>query len=302
MKSSARPAFLRPPLAAAVVAFAAPCLAQISIVSDNFSNVTVNGTGAAQTATSSGYTYGQQISTNIYAGTTSNGGVLSFVSVNNAIGFIQFAPVTLSQVGDYISLSYKLTYPNGANDVNSALRYGLYNTLGNLNTAKFYNATTNPVGDSAKGYYVTTNPGGVGAAWTAGGMSPNEDLGNQMATAGNSILGGAAGSTAALASFPRTTVFGVTTQTVSLMITKTAAGVTVSGSVAGDVFSRADNASPFTTFDTFFFGNGATAGAWTMDDLSITTNAIPEPGTAGILAGFAALVACVARRRAGSRR
>lgn len=242
-----------------------------TLLSDDFTDVALHGSGAEQYVTSSGHSYRQLVSWNLFAGTVDNGGALAFTAQANSLGYVRFPAVTLSVPGDYLTLTFKITYPAGAGDQNSALRYGLYQTGENIAVARNFDPENNPLGDTARGYYVTTNPGGVGPAWTPGGVSPNKDLANQVAALGNAVNGGAAGSTKGLGSFPRTRVFGSATQTVSLTITKTDSGVRISGSVAGDLFGQPDNSAPYTSFDTFFFSNGGSAGAWTMENLSIVT-------------------------------
>lgn len=277
--------------------------AQTTLINDSFTSVVVNGSGSTQTATSGAQTYQQLVNSNLFSGSVDS---LSFSTTGNSIGFVQFSPTTLANTGDYISLSFTVTYAGTPASGSSALRFGLYNTLGDINTAKSYNATTNPQGDTAKGYYASLNPGDTGAAWSAGSNNLSKDLGNMLSPF-NSVLGGAAGSTVALASTASAVTFGATTQSISLTLTKTANGISLSGSFAGETISATDvngqssggnNGTPYTTFDTFFFGNGVSVGAWSMDNLVVTTtgSAIPEPGSAALLAGGFAL-ACVATMR-----
>lgn len=296
---------------AAGVLSAATGFAQTTLVSDNFANVTVNGTGAAQTATSGAYTYYQQANNNLFTG--SGGDALSFASSNNSQARLSFTPVSLVNVNDYITVSFTITYPSGAASGNSGLRFGLYNLFGDTNTAYGTSypggtAGSNPVGDTAQGYFVGTNPGGTGAAWSQGSNNLSKDLGNGAVTGQYSAVNGGNGVlNVAGTSFASNATFGSTSQTVSLTLTKTATGILVTGSVAGETFSATDtgangtgnNGLVYTTFDTFFFGNGTASGAWTMDNLLIETTGtvIPEPSTAALISGGIALAGGVLGRR-----
>lgn len=247
--------------------------AETVLLQDDFSTARVHDSGETHFVTSGENTYRPLIHAELFAGTTSgSNGTLTFSAVSNSAGYVQFKPVSLACPGDFITLTFKVTYPSGAKDANSGLRYGLYNSLGDISTALAY-TTANPVGDTAQGYYVTLNPGGTGAAWSAGSNSINKDLGNRKTIQWNAVNGGAG--TAGVISAPSETTFGTATQTVSLTVTRTVTGVSVSAGIAGESLEREDINSYYATFDTFFFGNGASAGAWTMDDLSIVTNVAP---------------------------
>lgn len=285
--------------------------AQTTLVSDSFDSVSLNGSGTAQTLVSGAYTYYQHANSALYSSSTN--GALSFAGTNNSQGRISFSTVTLANVNDYITVSFNVTYAAGATSQTSGLRFGLYNTLGDINTAYGTNGGANTIGDTAQGYYAATNPGGTGAAWSAGSNNLSKDLGNGATTTQySSINGGNGVMNVAGQSFASAVTFGSVTQSVSLTLTKTAAGILVSANVAGESFSATDtgangsgnNGIVYTTYDTFFFGNGTASGAWTMDNLVITTNAgmIPEPSaTAALLGGLALVGACVLRRGASVR-
>jgi len=268
----------------------------VTLLSDNFTGATLNGSGLSQTVTSGANTYSLLTVPNGFNGTSA--GALTVANTGNALGYIGFAPVTLTNVNDYITLSYTVTYPTTPTSAVQGLRFGLYNTSGNINTALAYNAGTNPVGDTATGYFVGTNPG----AAASGANNLTKDLGNQLTTSGNSVNGGAAGSTAFGASTSTDTVFGTTPQAVSLTITKTSATqLTIAASVAGKTFSYVNApTSGYFTYDTFFFSNGSSAGAWQMDNLSITSS-VPEPNSAALL-GLAGTTLLIFRRRSSMRR
>ncbi|GHC03638.1 PEP-CTERM sorting domain-containing protein [Cerasicoccus arenae] len=266
-----------------------------TLVNDNFANVTVNGSGATQTASSSGYTYQQVSGSNLYSNTVDDSGALSISGANNIVGYMSFQQITLAETGDYISLSFDINYPAGPTDTNSGLRYGLYTILNSIDTAMGSNVTASPDFDTATGYYLSMNPGGTGAAWSQGSSNINKDLGNQT-SAWIAVTGGSG--TTTVGSHASATTFGTETQTANFTVTRTESGVTISNSIVGEFISNNDTSGAYYTYDTFFFGTGSSSGAWDMGNLTIETNvSIPEPSTVAILAGLASLCVVVIRRR-----
>lgn len=236
---------------------------------DDFSAAVVRGDGVGQTVVSGANTYRALVHKDLFS--ESAPGYLGFSASSFAAGYLTFPAVRLAAPGDWLTLAFTVRYPQGAADKNSGLRFGLYNIKGNIDTARS-NDAGNPDGDTAEGYYITLNPGGAGKVWSAGSLGLSKDLGNKTVTQYNAVLGGPQGASASVGNFARSSVFGSEPRRVTITVTRTALGVTISGSVAGESFEeKADEENAFTVFDSFFFGNGASSGAWRMSDLSVTT-------------------------------
>jgi hypothetical protein len=267
----------------AVIASAS--FAQTVFINDKFEAVTVNGSGTSQTVTSGDYIYRALVNENLFSG--SGNGALSFHSTNYSVAYITFSPATLSSVGDYIEVSFKVTYPSGAGNTSRGLRFGLYNIYGDINTALSTQGGANAVGDSAKGYYINTNPGSS----TTSGSQISKDLGTAVSTSGSVVIGGGQG-TSDIGSAFASVSFGSDQQEITFRITRTTDGINISGSIVGSVFSVDNTTNYYDNFDTFFFGNGLSAGAWRMDDLKITTSSsIPEPSAIALFIGLGTLAA-----------
>ncbi|EIP96638.1 hypothetical protein OpiT1DRAFT_01060 [Opitutaceae bacterium TAV1] len=278
-------------LAGLLAAIVSASSAQTVLVDDKFDAVTVNGSGTSQTVTSGDYTYRALANGNLFSG--SGSGSLSFHSDGYSAGYITFSPATLSSIGDYIEVSFKITYPSGAGAADRGLRFGLYNIYGDINTALATQNGVNAVGDTAKGYYIGTNPGST----IASGSQVGKDLGNSVTTSGTAVIGGGQGTSTVGSTFASNS-FDNSPQEIVLKITKTDTGINISGSIAGSAFSVDNTTNYYDSFDTFIFGNGLSAGAWRMDDLKITTgSSIPEPSTVAQLIGLGTIMAGVLLRR-----
>jgi hypothetical protein len=83
----------------------------------------------------------------------------------------------------------------------------------------------------------------------------------------------------------------------TLSIERTATGVLVSGNLGTNLFSLADNTTPFYSFDTLVLGStaGINDGSYyTLDNIMVTS--IPEPATIGML-GLGAVITVLFRRK-----
>lgn len=250
------------------------------LINDEFTNVSVAGTGISQTASSSGNAYGILNGSNLFggSGTFVNPltGALTLGSVpasnSNLIGYVTFPPSNLIQTGQSIELGFDIKYDTAAQNSNQALRFGLYDISGNINRAKGTNAGANVVGDSARGYYITSNPGQNNAT----GSVLYEDLGNGNVTTPYSAVLTNVG-VATVGSFPSVN-FGAASQAVRMKITKTDSGVMVSGSIGSAMFTFLQDSLASITFDSLFFGTGSQANPaspYSIDNLQIQISA-PE--------------------------
>ena len=275
-------------LLCAVGLISVPAHAQVStLISDAFTEATVNGTGASATVTSGPYTYYNLGASTPFAGTDGSGGL----KVNSSWkqGYVQYAPVTLGSVGDYVQLSFTVQYPSAPGDVGGALRFGLFNTDGDVNRLFPGDAETNPVGGTATGYFAAVNTGATGN--TNMYRNAGATVGSLLSTDGANRLVGFSGA-----------VFGTTAQTIVMTIARTETGLSLTGSVAGTAFNVTNQVgTPATyTYDTFLFASGNQTLGYTLDDLSVTASVstIPEPSSVALLAaGGVGMFALVRRRR-----
>lgn len=280
MKTSTIFSRVVPCLALAVTATAR---AQRTIISDDFSSVTVIGAPHASQSLSSGYnTYSSLSQNGNY--TNSTNGALTFSGTNNALGYIAFQSVTLANTGDYLQVSFDLAYATRPiPSATAPLRFGLYNMFGDPHTTKGYHATANPVGDTAAGYSVSTNPAATGAAWTPGSASIAKDVSNGATLSTSNAINGGTG-IKTLTSQARTAAYSAgVPQKVTLRITRTGATSSIiAWTFAGETFTATDVGDALTTFDIFSFSNGAGNPEWSMDNLLVSAHiafAVPEPST-----------------------
>ncbi|WP_157837099.1 PEP-CTERM sorting domain-containing protein [Geminisphaera colitermitum] len=240
-------------------------------------SMTVTVPKVGQTATSGANTY-HSISTNgLFEGSSGS------LNVNGSwsSGFVQFPSTTLSNVGDYVTLSFSVQYAIAPATTSGALRFGLFNSGGGTARLYPYNETTNDTGGTATGYFAAVNTGGTNdtSMYRNSGDTTGSTVMNTTTT-GARLIGFNGAS------------FGTTAQTVTLTITRTDTDkISLKGSIAGTTFSITNAAqvgTPVTyTFDSFVFGAGNLANGYTIDNLSIITNAsaVPEPSTVALLAG-----------------
>ena len=266
-----------------LLAFLPAARAQETIISDNFSSVTVIGASNTSQSLSSGYnTYSSLSQNGIY--NNSVNGSLTFSGTNNALGYIAFQSITLANTGDYLQVSFDLSYATlPGTSATAPLRFGLYNTFGDINTTRGYHATSNPAGDTAAGYNVSTNPAATGAAWTPGSANIAKDVSNGATPATSNAINGGTGVTTLTSQARTVTYVAGVAQPVTLRITKTgAASSSIAWTFAGETFTATDSSGALATFEIFSFSNGASNPEWSMDNLLITTNvvaAVPEPST-----------------------
>lgn len=211
--------------------------------------------------------------------------------------------VNLANVGDKLKVTWKFT-PSGGGAANGSQNF----RVGLVNSAAASRVTPGPDGapgepNSFPGYAMFIN-GGV----TTGRSTPFRLT---ERTAGSSDLLGTSGNWGTLADAPG---FGIgatnytdgALYTMTWELTRTAAGVDQTVTMAGDNIngtgsvsvSASDNASPFTSFDTFAIRLSGSASTASQFDFSLfQVEVVPEPATFALVALGLPAFGLVARRR-----
>lgn len=197
-------------------------------------------------------------------------------SKNSSVAASLPAAVSIPAMDDFITVTFDVTLDNVPANTSSAFEVGFRDSASG---DYFYKVALNPLG------------GTQGATFSEGGDS---NLGKDD-----------------------TLAFGTTTHTLWFTLTKIATDTGLSLTAAGGLINEAGNTATrnadlgpppqTTTFDTLFFG--FTGNAWnetfgagadtvtaTIENLSVTTSAIPEPGSAGLV-GLGLLCVLGRRRR-----
>lgn len=238
-----------------------------TLLSDSFDKVSVHGALDSQTASSETNTYRILSGSDLFSSARPVDGRLSLAGAPNSAIHVPFPRHALADPGDSITVTFTVQYPQGAADVAASLRVGLYHFGADLAGARGYDPAQNPEGDRARGYFLVTNPG----ATKPDGSSLNKDLANQKAPLrGNAVNSGAPGSALWLQSGPGA-AFGSSPRVLSLTLTRTAAGIELVGGLSEAPVQGADRSDPWTEFDTVVISNGPAAGAYSIDDLVVTT-------------------------------
>lgn len=201
-------------------------------------------------------------------------------NANNAHFMAAFpSTVTLSNVGDYLEVSY--TYARSATaNANSAIRVG------------FFNDSTLPAADGfgtgyddALGYMVGFAAGGnSNSRLFEDTFTDNSLLQDSQNTAtGELLLSTNAGLKAPAAN---------TLSTIRFRVERTATGATLTGgmTIAGGsetTFTVTDISSPYYTFNSIGFGNANMNQMNYYDDIVVTQ--VPEPATIALFLGLGAL-------------
>ena len=181
-----------------------------------------------------------------------------------AQAFVPFDPVALAKPGDALTLTLGIRHDAAPGDVPGALRIGLYDTGGNPATLYPFNRFNNPDGGKARGYFFTLNTGAEGGSNLYREPGDRRD-GKQVVfntTAGNRIVGFTGA------------VFGTEERTVSLTIERTAKGLIVHGSIAGNPFvinREALIGDPVTTaFDAVALGSGNAPAGYVVTRIQVS--------------------------------
>jgi len=249
---------------------------------------------------------------------TATSGTLVTTTTQNRAFYTYFTSSSVPQslaVGDSLQASFDLTFPTGTSigTSNHAVRIGLLNSFATADndnaTATAFRATTDGAGISANimpdasGYFFTLNAAPTTTDTVFAWERVNSASSGQgiLNTAFAAQLGGAGGSDLNF-------VLG-NTYSVSFTVTRTAEDVTdltlaISGTfLDADGFntvtgtqslSVSDTSTAVYTFDTLALFTGtnlAAAGTISLDNInvSVSTSAIPEPGTWAVIAGGIAL-------------
>jgi len=207
-------------------------------------------------------------------------------------------PISLSAVGDSLSLSFNVSFSGGTFSASGgAFRFGLLNSNNTRVTTDFAgsNETGLSSGTTFSGYrgYEMTAPVNT----TANGSSNLEvrertGTGNGLNTSSNWT---------SLNSATQEPLFAAgTSYPASLTLTRTAAGIDILGSINGVTTSLiSDNTTPVTSFDTIsFFTLDSATHNLTLDNIQVDFTPVPEPTTAaGLLLAITAVPLYLRKRK-----
>lgn len=215
--------------------------------------------------------------------------ISSSVSTSHVLTANLGGSISLGNVSDTMTLSFKIRMTNTPTAGGAGFRFGLYGTNGTVGLTEG-SGLTNPNNDT--GYYATIGVNGVAPVannvlWAeSGGTSP--------------ILAG--GDRAAINSAAGSSLNDALSHTVSMTVTRaTATTMNVSFSFDGGTAISGTTNILYTSFDEIAISNGfqAIPTTYNIDDVLLTASnftPIPEPTVAG-LAGLG-LLALLKRRRA----
>ncbi|HTB84791.1 MAG TPA: polysaccharide lyase 8 family protein [Candidatus Sulfotelmatobacter sp.] len=189
-----------------------------------------------------------------------------------------FGPVTLTNAGDAVTMSFDIRFTSQPTNLNSGFRCGLYNSMGTRQTTDASDTTVPGPGDRSDdvGYGFQTNPG----------TNQINGLDVYSEAAGNDILGGASPSqTANQGTDGQTFVFGATKHHIMFQIAlepngNLALGCQIDG--GNLAFASITAATVLTnSFDELCLGEGGTGNStpWFIDNLVITTNSSSDYDT-----------------------
>lgn len=259
--------------AAAIAALALPASASIVVVDDGFDDGGLdNGADPADVAWL-GSSSGSAITLAIASPGADN--ALSFTNTsNNRSVLAYFDAVELASAGDFITLSFDVTFQDPVPSTRDDFTFSLLDSGGTQ-------GNTVAATDDDFGYNIAVNPGSA---------------------AGNDGIGRAQGTSSVnLGRFDSAGV-GEGSANVSLTLTRNASGeidlVLISGLVGetDNTYTTNVAAPPTFTFDLIeigYSGSGA-QGTFLIDNVLVTTN-VPEPGAMALVA--AGLACGLARRR-----
>lgn len=185
----------------------------------------------------------------------------------NTSAMLQFSPVTLSASDDFVRVS--LDVYTAITDSTKQLQIGFYD-VGSPITANVFGGT-NPIAGKT-GY-------AQGQAFTTSTVTYSDRVGT---TVGSSLSSGAVAGGTFTASQPHTVIF---------TLTKTSGGLSLSSTFDGVVMSSytLSGVNGNVTLDTLWLLTGGIGSAVNFDNITITTNAIPEPSTIATLLGGSVL-------------
>lgn len=200
--------------------------------------------------------------------------------------------VSLTDVGDYIELTFRFRFLSTPGDQAGGLRFGL-----EADNATPVTGDENTFSDPGAGSPVYTNPSkddqGYYFNLSTGTTTPTHQIWRE--NGGTAAPAGGTDRTQ-LGANATTPIFAKDTaaHTGALRITRTAAGVDVSAGVDGTTYiTRSDSAAGFyTNFNEVVFSTANNTNSLILDDVQVDyVAAVPEPSTWALLA--AGLTACV---------
>lgn len=264
----------RSTIIAAVVFIATAALAQSAtdrlLVDEDFDTKwDTSGLGINKWYLSNG-TSGWGTSTDTTNDAQMSGRKLAAPSQTNASALRQFAPVTLSSVGDSVTLQFDFRLLNKSVAIAGTLYAGLYN----LESTVSAHSSTN-LFSGKSGYYLQQNFTSTSAKYMNGANAQVES------SAGN---------------FTSANINNFTEHRLTLTLELTAAGLKITSSIdTTDLGSRTDTSvvGSFTVDTLRIYAPNISTNSFLVDNVLVTTNvpapAVPEPAKATLFLALAAL-------------
>lgn len=206
------------------------------------------------------------------------------------------SPLNLA-VNDRLTLTFDVTFSGGAFPASpgaGGFRWALFNSNGSRVTTDF--AGTNETGIS-NGTTFSGWRGYEGQSAISNVEVTGEMLTRERTGSGNGLYTSSNWATVG-SSVDEPTITAGTPVTASLVLTRTATGVTVQAGLAGATTAATLDTGGFTAFDTIsFFTLDGLSHDITVDNVRLETDVVPEPTAASVMLLGAALLAARRRRR-----
>jgi hypothetical protein len=180
-----------------------------------------------------------------------------------------FSDFTLVNEGDQISLTLDFRFAATPGNVADGWRFGFYNANGTVMTSNGGSESDNDFG------YLAT----IGT-----GTSSSFNLYEELNTSGAGETGFGTDRISLSPTVNATAAISNTAEhTLVFTVTKTASGVSIATTVDGiSLGSGVDTTAPYLTFNEVLISHG-TPQAYLIDNVTVTTTAVPEPGAAALL-------------------